>query len=167
MRKCQSFIGQGVGNDIIFAVDVMHGPVNPARSECMTELDARSEVRPQIGRATSSLPAAEDNYLPRDDLRIQFKDHALVNVGPAERAFHTHLQTFVFCHVAGVSVRQDRIFRTGGRTCPRVANLPERSCTGSSGARPHALRSRSVLAVEHSVVGRGRRPETDRPALSS
>ena len=51
MRKCQSFIGQGVGNDIIFAVDVIHSPVNPARSERMTELDARSEMRPQIGRA--------------------------------------------------------------------------------------------------------------------
>ena len=130
MWECQSFIGQSVGNDIVFAVDVIHGPMNPARSEGMTELDARSEVRPQIGRATSSLPAAEDNYLPRDDLRIQFKDHALVNVGPAERAFHTHLQAFVFCHVGGMPVRQDRIFRTGGRTCPGVANLPERSCTG-------------------------------------
>ena len=80
MRECQSFIGQGVGNDIIFAVDVIHSPVNPARSERMTELDARSEMRPQIGRATSSLPAAEDNYLPRDDLRIQFKDHDQISM---------------------------------------------------------------------------------------
>ena len=86
MRKCQSFIGQGVGNDIVFAVDVIHGPMNPARSEGMTEVDARSEVRPQIGSATSSLPAAEDNDLPRDDLRIQFEDHALVSVGLTERA---------------------------------------------------------------------------------
>ena len=118
MRECQSFIGQCVGNDIVFAVDVIHGPMNPARSEGMTELDARSEVRPQIGRATSSLPAAEDNDLPRDDLRIQFKDHALVNVGPAERAFHTHLQAFVFRHVTCMPCIQNSIIRACGRARP-------------------------------------------------
>ena len=58
MREHQSVIGQSVGHHIILAVDVVHRPMNPALSKGVTEGDAGSKVRPQVGRSASSLPAA-------------------------------------------------------------------------------------------------------------
>ena len=74
MREHQSVIGQSVGHHIILAVDVVHRPMNPALSKGVTEGDAGSKVRPQVGRAASSLPAAKDNNLSRNNLRIQLKN---------------------------------------------------------------------------------------------
>ena len=59
MREHQSVIGQSVGHHIILAVDVVHRPMNPALSKGVTEGDAGSKVRPQVGRAASSLPSRD------------------------------------------------------------------------------------------------------------
>ena len=102
MREHQSVIGQSVGHHIILAVDVVHRPMNPALSKGMTEGDAGSKVRPQIGRSASSLPAAKYDNLARDNLGVQFEDDPLINVCHAKRPLHAALETNVFSHVAGM-----------------------------------------------------------------
>ena len=102
MREHQSVIGQSVGHHIILAVDVVHRPMNPALSKGVTEGDAGSKVRPQIGRSASSLPAAKYDNLARDNLGVQFEDDPLINVCHAKRPLHAALETDVFSHVTGM-----------------------------------------------------------------
>ena len=68
MREIHSLIDQSVGNHIVFAVNMIHGPMNTALSESVAEFDARAEMRPQIGGPTSSLPTTKDYHLARDNL---------------------------------------------------------------------------------------------------
>ena len=63
MREIHSLIDQSVGNHIVFAVNMIHGPMSTALSESVAEFDARAEMRPQIGRPASSLPTAKDDDL--------------------------------------------------------------------------------------------------------
>jgi len=93
MREHQSVIGQSVGHHIILAVDVVHRPMNPALSKGVTEGDAGSKVRPQVGRSASSLPAAKYDNLARDNLGVQFEDDPLINVCHAKRPLHAALET--------------------------------------------------------------------------
>ena len=76
MRESQSFIGQSVGHHIVLAINVIHSPMNTALSEGVTERNASSKVWPQVGRAASSLPAAEDDHLARKNLGVQLEDSA-------------------------------------------------------------------------------------------
>ena len=104
MREHQSVIGQSVGHHIILAVDVVHRPMNPALTKGVTEGDAGSKVRPQVGRSASSLPAAKDDNLARDNLGVQFEDDPLINVCHAKRPLHAALETNVFSHVVKIAV---------------------------------------------------------------
>ena len=127
MREHQSVIGQSVGHHIILAVDVVHRPMNPALSKGVTEGDAGSKVRPQVGRAASSLPAAKYDNLARDNLGVQFEDDPLINVCHAKRPLHAALETDVFSHVTGMLGVESTVVRSARRARPRHANLPKSS----------------------------------------
>ena len=96
MRESQSFIGQGVGHHIGLAINVIHSPMNTAFSEGVTERNASSKVWPQVGRAASSLPAAEDDHLARKNLGVQFENDPLIDMCPAKRPLHAVLEAHVF-----------------------------------------------------------------------
>ena len=167
MREHQSVIGQSVGHHIILAVDVVHRPMNPALSKGVTEGDAGSKVRPQVGRAASSLPAAKDDNLARDNLGVQFEDDPLINVCHAKRPLHAALETNVFSHVAGMLGVESTVVRSARRARPRHANLPKSSSPRGCGASPTVLWARTIVPVEHSVFGIPRWPEAGCTAFSA
>ena len=81
MRESQSSTGQRVGNHIVLAINVIHGPMNSPIRQRVAKLGAGAEVRPQARGAASGLPTAEDDDLARDQLRIQLEDDPAVRVG--------------------------------------------------------------------------------------
>ena len=104
MREVQGFIGQGVGNHIVFSIDVIHSPMNTALSEGVAERYASAKVWPQVRGTAGSLPPAKDDHLARQNLGVQFEYHHFINVGPSKRPLHAVLETHIFGHVARMPV---------------------------------------------------------------
>lgn len=149
VREVHSLIDQRVRNDVELPVDVIHRPMDAPLRERVAELGACAEVRPQCRGAASGLPAAEDDHLARDQLRIQFEDDPAINIGVPQRALHALLKPHVFGHVTGVPRVQNPVLRSGWWSSPGCADNPK------SRRPPDTRRSNmatpSVLSVKHGV----------------
>ena len=150
VREVHSLIDQRVRNDVELPVDVIHRPMDAPLRERVAELGACAEVRPQARGAASGLPAAEDDDLARDQLRIQLEDYPAVRVGVPQRALHARLKPYVFGHVAGVPLVQNPVRCAGGGSSPGCADNPKNRRPPNT--RRANMATPSVLAVEHGVL---------------
>ena len=89
MWKVHRFIDQGVRDDIVLAINVIHGLMNSPIRQRVAKLGAGAEVRPQIRGAACGLPATEDDHLARDQLGIQFEYDPAVDVGVPQLSMHS------------------------------------------------------------------------------